>query len=153
MRVWKFILLAAVLPGLVFGVNVVVSQGPPPPPPPTYGEVTVTGDVVLTISTAIAGQNPEPVTDTSSTLAWTKGPFGTRITVATSLVSPKFILKVEAISVSGGSGVGEITISTTAQTLTNVSGDGSCTLKYTGSAQASDGTGTDSHIITYTITG
>lgn len=148
MRDWKFILLLVVLAGLVLGVSVVMSQELP-----LSGTVTVTGDVVLTISTAIAGQDPDPDTDSTSTLDWTQGLWDTQITVETSLVSSNFTLKVEAISVVGGTGVGEIIISTTAQTLINVSGDGNCTLKYTGSALASDGVGTDTHTITYTITG
>lgn len=142
-KVWKFVLVTVVLMGLVLGVNTgAISQE----------SITVTGAApTLTISTATAGQEPGTVTDSSSGLSWTKGTC-IKITVETDLDPQKFTLKVEAIGVSGGTAVvGGRILSTTPQTLINLTEDGSCTLKYTGSATVSDGIGTDSHTITYTI--
>jgi hypothetical protein len=130
---------------LTIGLKLIVSR-------PAYSQpsVNVSGNVSVTLNTATAGENPDPVTDSSSMLSWDKDT-ATEITVMTDLTSPKFTLKVEGVSVSGGSSAGEVTISTTAQKLIDVTDNGSCTLKYTGSTQASAGTGTDIHTITYTI--
>jgi hypothetical protein len=126
------------------------------------------GDVTLTISTATAGQEPDPATGETTGLEYCgKGKDDTyKITVATSLSPQKFTLKVLATNIqtgtqagsNGGTAQGELTLSTTAQDLIRGILIGTekelhnCDIKYTASALASDGTGTDVHTITYTIT-
>ncbi len=112
------------------------------------------GDITLTISTATAGQEPDPATNTACTLAWTTNQADRKITVATNLASPTFTLKVLAQSVSGGSAAPEVTLTNTATDfVTGVAKTiGGCTLGYTASATAAQGTGSDVHTVTYTLT-
>lgn len=111
------------------------------------------GDITLTIESAAAGKEPDEVTDNTCKLKWTTNTTGKKITVKTDLASPTFTLKVEAKNVKGGTAASEVTLSTTGQLF--VTGiektTGSCKLKYTASATAAQGTGTDKHIITYTL--
>jgi hypothetical protein len=112
------------------------------------------GNVTLTISTATAGQQPDSATNSTCTLAWTTNQANRKITVATNLASPLFTLQVLAQSVSGGTAAPQVTLSTTAADfVTGVSKTvGTCTLGYTASATAAQGTGSDVHIVTYTLT-
>ena len=120
------------------------------------------GDASLTISTATAGMEPDADTDESCQLQWSTlltDPTQ-KITAQTNIASPNFTLKVQAVSVSAGDGTsaGQITLSTSAQdVVVSIPADiapgdpGTCTLRYTASANASDGTGSDVHTVTYTI--
>lgn len=120
------------------------------------------GNVNMTISSATAGQQPDPVTNEACQLQWSTlvADPTQKITVQTNLASPSFTLAAQALNVSAGDGTaaGEVILSTTAQDFVvsippNVpAGDpGTCTLRYTASATAAAGTGTDTHTITYTI--
>lgn len=113
------------------------------------------GGVTLTVSTATAGSDLDDATDsTTCDLLWTTNETSKKITVATDLAAPDFTLKVLADNVSGGTAAPEVTLSTTAvDFVTGVSqSSGSCDLSYTASATAAQGTGSDSHTVTYTIT-
>ena len=112
------------------------------------------GNITLTISTATAGQQPDAATNSTCTLAWTANQANRKITVATNLASPLFTLKVLAQSVTGGSAAPEVTLSNTAADfVTGVSKTtGGCTLRYATAATAAQGTGTDVHTVTYTLT-
>lgn len=117
-------------------------------------EIEVTGTPTLTINTAAAGSDPDADLDSSSTLVWTTNQTSKKITVETNLVSPDFTLKVLAISVTGGNATTEVTLITTGANdfVTGVDKTiGGCTIQYTASATATDGTGSDVHIVTYTI--
>lgn len=119
-------------------------------------EVDITGgNVSLTIDSAVAGSNPDAVTDSSTAdLAWTTNEQTKKITVATSLADVNFPLSVTATDVTGGVSGGAVVLSTTAQDfVTGISETiGSCGLSYSASAPASAGTGVDTHTVTYTIT-
>ena len=119
-------------------------------------EVSISGgNVTLTINAAVAGSNPTDATDaTTADLLWTTNESSKKITVATNLASPDFTLKVVAASVSGGTAATEVTLSTTAADfVTAVSTTtGSADLSYTASATAAEGTGSDAHTVTYTMT-
>jgi len=135
-----------------------------------YGQgIEITGgDVTLTISTAIAGQEPDPVTNESTGLRYygTPGNEKFKITVQTNLFPQNFTLKVMAINLIGsnedkskpGNPGKELTLSTTPQELVkNIRGGTAddphwCTLKYTALATVEQGTGNDVHTVTYTIT-
>jgi hypothetical protein len=115
------------------------------------------GNVVLSIVSATAGQEPDPlVNQVANALKYRKerGAPPQKITVETDVGSPLFTLKVEAVGVRNGVSVGELTLSTTAQDLiVDISRNGSksCDIRYTLEARVADGTGTDAHTVTYTI--
>jgi hypothetical protein len=112
------------------------------------------GNITLTISTATAGSDPDNATNTTCTLAWTTNEASKKITVATSEAAPTFTLRVLATGVSGGTAAAQVTLSTTATDFVTgvATTTGGCTLSYTASATAAQGTGSDVHTITYTIT-
>jgi hypothetical protein len=118
--------------------------------------VQITGSIVnLTVSgsNAIAGQNQMMTTDQTSTLSWGINSSLKKITVNTSLAAPKFTLQLVAVSPTVGTAASQVTLSTTANDLVLNIGrsSGSCGLLYTAVALASQGTGTDSHTITFTV--
>jgi hypothetical protein len=102
---------------------------------------------------AIAGQNQMTVTDQSTTLLWGTNSSLKKITANTSLATSLFQLKIVALSPTTGTAAPEITLSpVAADLLLNIGrSSGSCQLRYTGIALASQGTGTDSHTITFTV--
>ncbi len=107
----------------------------------------------ITGSNAIAGQDQMTITDQSSSLLWGTNSSLRKITVSTSLSVPLYTLQVAAEAPTAGTAGTQITLSTTANDLvTNIGrSSGACGLLYTGIALASQGTGTDSHTITFTI--
>lgn len=112
------------------------------------------GNITLTINSATAGSQPTDAVDNSTCdLAWSTNQSSKKITVQTSLGSPNFSLKVAAQNVTGGTAGSEVTIGTSAQDfVSSISTTvGSCDLQYTASATLSDGTGSDVHTITYTL--
>jgi hypothetical protein len=120
-------------------------------------EIAVTGgNITLTINTATAGSEPDAASDNSSCdLLWTTTEASKKITVATDQASPTFDLMVKPKFVTGGTGVsGEVTLTTSAQDfVTDVATTtGSCDLQYNAVATASDGTGSEVHTVTYTLT-
>jgi hypothetical protein len=125
----------------------------------TVAEITSvsvsTGSVSLAITGAgvAAGQDLMTTTDQSSSILWGINSSNKKITAKTDLVSPQFALKLLAIGPSRGSAAPEMTLGTTAQDLLLGIGRsrGTATLRYTGIASATQGIGTDSHIITFTV--
>jgi len=136
----------------------------------TYGSatnritVTVQSITVMQISTgiinlnisganAIAGQDQMMATDQTSTLLWGINSSLKKVTVKTSLVTPKYTLQLVAVNPTVGTAASQVTLSTTANDfLTNIGrSSGSCGLLYTAIALASQGTGTDAHSITFTV--
>ncbi len=119
-------------------------------------ELAITGaSVTLTCNTATAGQEPDDAVDNlTADLDWTTNEASKKVTVATNLGSPTFTLKVVAQNVTGGTAESEITLSTTATNfVTGVAmTTGGCDLQYTASATAAQGTGSDVHTVTYTLT-
>jgi hypothetical protein len=121
------------------------------------------GDIVLTISTAVAGGNPDSVSNEVSGLSYGTNPQTYKITARTSLAAPLFTLMVLVKNIqTGGSGSGgtaqsQITLSTTDQDVVvgvtggTLANPHTCTLEYTASATAAQGTGNDVNTITYTI--
>ena len=152
--VWLAVVLVLALGGIVVAANldshtVTVQVS-------AINELAIIGgNLTLTINSATAGSDPDDATDsTTCDLLWTTNQASKKITVATSLASPNFTLKVVAQNVSGGSAASEVTLSTTAQDLVTAIATtiGDCDLAYTVSATAADGTGSDIHTVTYTIT-
>ena len=122
----------------------------------TINELSIAGgNFTLTISAATAGSNPTDATDNTTTdLNWTTNAASKKITVATSLGSPTFTLKVVAQNVSGGTAASEVTLSTTAADFVTgvATTTGTSDLSYTAQATAAQGTGSDAHVVTYTLT-
>jgi hypothetical protein len=122
--------------------------------PVTIIQVSV-GTINLNISgaNAIAGQDQMSITDQSCTLLWGTNSSLKKITIKTDLVAPLYTVKVVALSPTAGLAASELTLSTTGQDLlTNIGRtSGSSNLRYTGIAYASQGIGTDSHVLTFTI--
>jgi hypothetical protein len=104
-------------------------------------------------SNAVAGQDQMMTTDQTSTLLWGTNSSLKKITASTSLAAPLFTLKLVALSPTVGTSAPQVTLSTTANDLLLNIGrsSGSCGLQYTAVALASQGTGTDSHTITFTV--
>jgi len=125
--------------------------------------VTVSEIAVLSTNTGVslsitgagvtAGQNLMTATDQSSTLTWGLNGLSKKITVNTNNAAPLYTLKVLALSPTQGTPVGTVTLGTLARDfLTGLGRDlGTCTLQYTAEALASQGTGMDSHTITFTV--
>jgi len=123
----------------------------------SINELAITGgNVTLTCDTATAGQEPEDAVDsTTADLDWTTNEASKKITVATNLGSPTFTLKVVAQNVTGGGiAAPEVTLITTPRDFVTGVGmtTGGCDLQYTASATAAQGTGSDAHTVTYTLT-
>lgn len=113
------------------------------------------GGVSLDINnaSAVAGQDMMTVTDQSSSIHWATNSANRKITVATDLATPIFTLRLLAIGPTQGTGMAEVELSTTAKDLLLNIGrtTGNAALRYTGVAYASQGTGIDNHVITFTI--
>lgn len=94
-----------------------------------------------------------PVTNSATSLLWGFNSSLRKVTVRTNLAAPKFILKVLCVTPSQGTASPEVTLSTTAADFLINTGrsSGTCTIRYSGTALASAGTGTDSHTITFTV--
>jgi hypothetical protein len=112
------------------------------------------GDVTLTIHTATAGSEPDAVNNTTASLAWTTNESSKKITIATSLASQKFTLKALAQTVTGGTAAEEVTVTDTPTSFVTgiATTTGGCGIKYTAQATAAQGTGSDVHTITFTLT-
>lgn len=119
-------------------------------------ELAITGgNVTLTINTVTAGSEPDDAVDnTTADLDWTTNEATKKITVATDQAAPTFTLKAVAQNATGGTAASEVTLSTTAADfVTTISTTtGGCDIQYTASATAAQGTGSDVHTVTYTIT-
>lgn len=118
-------------------------------------EVAITGgNVTLTINSATAGSEPDAKQDTSTSLAWTSNQSNKKITVATDQAAPAFSLSATAASVTGGTSAGAVVLSTAAADFVTgiATTTGSCTLQYDASATAADGSGSDVHTVTFTLT-
>jgi len=113
------------------------------------------GSVSLNISNAnvVAGQDQMTAVDQSTSLLWGTNSSARKISVATNLAAPKFTLQLFALNPTQGTAAAQVTLSTIAHDLVLNIGrsTGSCTLQYTGTALASQGTGNDTHVITFTV--
>lgn len=121
------------------------------------------GDVSLSIVTATAGQQPEEVSDATRQLEWTtlEADLTKKIMVQTNVSTPNYSLSVQAILISEGDGTsnGVVDLSTSpGDLIVNIPANiqapeqGTCFLRYTASATASGGAGSDNHTVTFTIT-
>jgi len=107
----------------------------------------------VTAAQAEAGQDVMIVTDESTRLLWGTNSSGRKVTAASSLAAPRFTLLLRAVAPTRGLAAPEFPLDAVPRDLLlNVGrSSGSCALRYTGVARASQGTGTDTHVITFTI--
>ncbi len=105
-------------------------------------------------ATAVAGQNSMLMVNTATQLQWATNSGTQKITAQTSLGSPMFALRLVAATPTAGTTAPETVLSTIATDLVlNVGRSlGTCTLQYTAEALATQGTGSDIHTITFTVT-
>ena len=120
------------------------------------------GNIVLSITTGLAGQQPLSVVSTATTLTYKRDNVITKITVSSSCPGQDFTLKVLATSVTAGTAAPEVTLMNgmlAANFVTDIPvkppTTATCTLQYTASATFAQGNsaelGNDVHTITYTI--
>lgn len=113
------------------------------------------GTVNLDISNAqaVAGQDQMTLSNGSTQLLWGTNSSAQKITAVSDLPTPTFTLQVEATSATQGTPAGPVTLTTTAGDLLLSIGrsSGTCTIVYTSVVLASQGTGSDSHNVTFTI--
>ena len=91
-------------------------------------------------------------------LVWITNGENKKVTVASNNPSPRFLVKMRAIGISGGSGTAAadaiLNDNTTKDLITGISRSfGSSKVHLGASAKVSDGVGTETYTITYTITG
>lgn len=117
----------------------------------TLSSGTLTLDISLGV--IIPGQDQMSVEDRSTTLSWGTNSSSQKITASTNLTSPLFELRLVSLNPTRGSAGPAFTLSPAAQDLLLDVGrsTGSCLLLYTGLALASEGSGTDLHVITFTV--
>ncbi len=101
---------------------------------------------------------PLPAVNEEGMLVWITNGDNKKITVASNNPTPRYLVKMVALEVptEAGTPAPEIILSdnTTKDLVVGISkASAQCKIKLTASAQISDGIGTETHIITYTITG
>jgi hypothetical protein len=110
-------------------------------------------NMVIDGTTAIAGQDLMVATDETSSIFWGTNVSAQKVTVNTSLAAPLFTLRVVAVGPTTGNEAPEVTLTTTPSDFILDIGrsSGMARIRYTGQALASQGTGTDAHVITFTV--
>lgn len=100
-----------------------------------------------------AGQDAMSVSDQTTVLLWGTNSSLQKISVRTNLTAQKFVTKALAVAPTAGTAASEVTLSAVDKDLVLAVGRsaGSATIRYTGIALASQGTGSDIHTITFTI--
>ena len=91
-------------------------------------------------------------------LVWITNGENKKVTVASNNPSPRFLVKMRALDISGGSGTAAadaiLNDNTTKDLINGISKSfGRCKIHMAASAKVSDGIGTETYTITYTITG
>jgi hypothetical protein len=102
--------------------------------------------------------NPVEAVNEDGNLVWLTNGENKKITVATNNAAPRFLVKVHALDITGSSGVAapEIVLNdnTTRDLVVGVTRSwGKCKIRFVASSKVSDGVGTETHLISYTITG
>lgn len=119
--------------------------------------------LTINVTTAVPGSEPTPVVNTSLQITYStpkKGNANYKITVSTRCPNQLFALSVVAVNISsgGGSAAPSVTLQDgmlATDFITGIpknSGPYTASLQYTSSPLFSNGTGSDSHTVTYTVT-
>lgn len=119
-------------------------------------EIAVTGAPTLTINSAVAGQQPQPVTDSSSTYSISTNGSNKRITASLSKPMPAdTTLEIQLTSPGSGTSMSYVTLSTVAaDVVTGISHVAAAnrTIAYRFRATTAAGVLTDSCTVTLTLT-
>jgi hypothetical protein len=114
------------------------------------------GAVAMSITDAqvTAGIDAMTVENQATRLLWGTNSSARKITAHSSLASPRFELRLAAVAPTRGTAAPEMILGPSPHDLLRDVGRslGSCTLRYTGNALASQGPGTDIHTVTFTVT-
>ena len=158
MKTLKFLLLAAVL-------AIALNEAPLGADVSTHvmtfdfqaiNEIEVTGTPNLTIASAIAGEQPQEVTDSSSACAITTNGANKRITASIDAAMPAYVtLKVNVAAPSGsGTSQGDVTLTTSASDvvtgMSHVADSPTITYKLSATVQAGV-LSTDTRTVTFTL--
>jgi hypothetical protein len=136
---------------ICFGLTIIASPG--------LAAQTLSGTATpsITINAAVPGSEPTPKSNTGSKITYSGKSYISKITVSTSCPSQKFDLSVIATGVTSGHGspvsVTLLNGMLAADFITSIPASATAitaTLRYTAAPQFSDGTGTDTHTVTYT---
>ncbi len=116
------------------------------------------GNPTLNVTSAIAGSEPTPVVNTSSSVRYSARARIAKITVQTSCPNQIFPLTVVATAVTRGVAAPEVALvdgMPATDFITSIptgwGGSTQPTLRYTAAPTFAQGTGTDRHTVTYTI--
>lgn len=120
------------------------------------------GNLSLSITTALAGQQPGSITNTTAGLRYRKQTLPTKITVSTICPGQRFNLAVVATSATGGTPAPQVNLvngMAATDFITGIPRTGAniktCILRYTASARFDQGNstelGNDVHTVTYTL--
>jgi hypothetical protein len=101
---------------------------------------------------------PVEAVNENGVLVWITNGENKKVTVASNNPSPKFLVKMRALDITGGSGVAAadalLNDNTTKDLISGISKSfGRCKIHIAASAKVSDGIGTETYTIAYTITG
>ena len=102
--------------------------------------------------------SPVEAVNEEGNLIWVTNGDNKKITVASNNASPRYLVKVHALDITGSTGVAapEFTLNdnTTRDLVMGITRSfGRCKIRYVASSKVTDGIGTEMHVITYTITG
>jgi len=102
--------------------------------------------------------SPVEAVNEDENLIWMTNGENKKITVASNNASPRFEVKMQALDITGSTGVAspEVVLNdnnTKDLVLGVTRSSGKCKIRFVASAKVSDGIGTETHVITYTITG
>jgi hypothetical protein len=116
------------------------------------------GNQTISVTTAVAGSEPTPVVNTSSSLRYSAQANITRITVQTTCPNQNYTLTVVATGVTRGVAAPAVTLidgAPASNLITNIpkawGGNATVTLQYTCTALFSQGSGSDVHTVKYTL--
>jgi len=115
--------------------------------------------LTLVISQAsLESGGPVEAVSEDGVLIWLTNGENKKVTVASNNPSPKFLVKMRAVDITGGSGTAAadaiLNDNTTKDLITGISKSlGRSKVHLGASAKVSDGVGTETYTITYTITG
>ena len=103
-------------------------------------------------------ESPSPALSGATKLVWTSNGESRKITVESDRSGARFDLRLSAQDITAGSGTSANEVvfadNSTHDLIVGVSRSaGSCTLQFTGAASLDKGVGSETHTITYTITG
>ena len=102
--------------------------------------------------------SPVEAVNEDGVLVWITNGENKKVTVASNNPSPRFLVKMRALDISGGSGTAApdaiLNDNTTKDLISGITKSfGRCKIHLAASAKVSDGIGTETYTIAYTITG